>query len=157
MKTIRLLLGIAMTLCVGTISSQAHGCGFGFSFGFPCLSFGIGFGLGSACSYPAYGCHYAYSGYYPGYYPASPYAYDPPANQVASVTPPAVSMPVAPIDPPAPVWVPSTLGAGHWVQEPQPYCYVPAASVNNSTLAVAHETLTTSQSPGAVRLYIVNR
>ena len=147
MKTIRLLVVTALALCAGTISSQAHGCGFGFRFGFSCLPLGIGFGLGTGWSCQSYGC-YAY--------PSYSYAYAPAANYVSPLAEaPAVA--VAPIDPPAPAWVPSTAGAGHWVPEAQPYCYTPVAPAKKADAVLAGQTVTTVQSPGGVRVYIVNR
>jgi hypothetical protein len=157
-KAIRLLLGIVVTLCAGTINSQAHGCGFGISFGFSCLGIGIGFGTGWHC--PSYGCYYEYPGYS---YPSCAYDYAPPAYGCASSANCASQVaaqpaaPVASIDPPTPAWVPSSAGAGHWVPEPQPYCYTPAAPASKADTVIASRTVATIQSAGGVRVYIANR
>jgi hypothetical protein len=161
MKRMRLLLGVMLTLSVGTISSFAHGCGFGIGFGISCLGIGIGFGTGWHC--PSYGCYYGY-GYpacgYSGYaytYAPPAYAYSPPASYTAPEVAAAPAAPVAPIDPPTPAWVPQTAGAGHWVPEPQPYCHTPTAPAKQADAAIAGQTVITIQSPGGVRVYVADR
>ena len=147
MKSFRLLLGVALTLVMGTISSQAHGCG--YCFPWPLLTFGLGVGLGAAVSSP----HYVYptSTYVPAAYVPPPVSYAPPAT--ASPAPVAQTAP-----PPAPLWVPSTPGAGHWVQDPAPYRYEPAVTARTVTPPPPRpHQVTVTDGPGSVRVYVVNR
>jgi hypothetical protein len=183
MKTLRMIGWMGFTLCAGTLSSQAHGCGYGYGcFPFwPLLSFGLGFGLGAATAhsqpaqytyvYPSYAAYPSsgYTSYAPAqpvyaqtYRPAQPtYAQNSQPRTVRTVAAvsqrPTVTAMARPQSSPA--WAPSTQGAGHWVQDPEPYSYSPLAATRKTEPASmpATETVSISQAPGSVRLVVVSR
>jgi len=121
------MLSIGIALCAGTAGFHARAGGVGVHICLPFFSFGIGLGLGFPCAAQVYGCAapvytcaspvYACARPMCGNYACSaPAYYDPPEQAVASIDP---------IVRPAPMWVPSTPGAGHWVPDPQPYNCTP--------------------------------
>jgi hypothetical protein len=186
MKTLRLILGIGFTLCAGTLSSQAHGYGYGYGCfpWWPLATFGLGFGLGALTqshapeyvyAYPAYTAYPAYS--YTTYAPAQPvyaqahapaqpvYAKSAPPRPAKTVPAASTTANVAAVANPRPAasWVPSTPGAGHWVPDPKPYSYTEVATPKKTAIADNRavpgvvETVTIKNSPGAVRVVVVNR
>jgi len=127
-KTVRLVLITALTLCSGTVSTKAHGgdCWW------PAVAFGLGLGINLAASYHAtYNASVSTSAY--SYSPPS-YAYHPGRYYVASASAPAVTR-VTPASTEtrtvvAPTgWVPSAPGPGKWVLDPHPYRYTPTTVV----------------------------
>jgi hypothetical protein len=159
MKRILLVAAVTLALGVSAPAVRAHGgggygwhggCGWGH--GGWCgwwPAFGLGLGLGVAASYPAY----AYS--YPAYaysYPAYSYTYAPAtytyAQPVHVAAPPATTsiqttyhvVPVqqqyvpavapAPAAPQRTVTTVAVHTTGTWIQDPNPYRYVPVVQPN---------------------------
>ncbi|HWW02912.1 MAG TPA: hypothetical protein VNZ64_24645 [Candidatus Acidoferrum sp.] len=154
MKRIALVASMALTLCAGTLSAEAHGCWRGGCF-WPFWSFGLGWGLGAAYSYPAYRYSYPYPAY-SYYYPPPVYAYNPPVSYAPPAPPATPAQPAARELEPQ-VWVPSSPGPGKWVPDPEPYRYVPPASSANAQPArpVNPQTATSTTSPGGVPIHVV--
>ena len=127
MKTIGLVLSVALTLCTGTLNARAHGGSCGECFFWPFMAFGLGLALASSS-------HASTVTYYPVYaLPPGP-VYSPQAPSAEFMQPPA---------PVVTSWIPSTPGAGKWVPDAQPYRYAPGtatitrpASASAKTVAV---------------------
>src|SRR5271170_341111 len=130
MKRMHIVLGMTLTIGAATTSLSAY-AGWGFRVGFPVfpVGFGLGLGTGFACAYP----YYAYG--YPA--PASYYYCAPPVRYVpeAAYAPPADYVPTAASVVAAPMWVPATSGAGHWVPDLRPYHYSPDTAAKTVTPA----------------------
>jgi hypothetical protein len=142
MKSIGIVLSVALTLCSGTLNARANGGGCGGCFFWPFMAFGLGLALASSSSQAST------VNYYPVYVAPPVPVYPPHAPQAEIMQPPALA---------ATSWIPSSSGAGHWVPEAQPYRYVPgtatiARSVNRSATNVAVVT----NSPGGVPVYLVS-
>jgi hypothetical protein len=142
MKTIGLVLSVALTLCTGTLNARAHGGGCGGCFFWPFMAFGLGLALASSSQ-----AHTV--SYYPVCVPPAGPAYAPqaPAAEPASAPAPVTAS-----------WVPSTPGSGKWVLDSQPYSYVPARVIAaHSTDAPTTRVVVVTNSPGGVPLHIVSR
>ncbi len=141
MRTIGLVLSVALTLCTGTLNARANGGGCGGCFFWPFMAFGLGLALASSSQ-----AHTV--SYYPVYV-------SPPGPVYVPQTPAA-----EPANPPAPVatsWVPSTPGSGKWVLDPQPYSCLPARAIaSHPTVAPATTVVVVTNSPGGVPLHIVS-
>jgi hypothetical protein len=138
MKTIGLVLSIALTLCTGTLNARAHGggCGGGCFF-WPFLAFGLGLAVASSSQSSS----------------ASPvYVYVPSGPVYASPAP--VAAPAVLPEPAASSWVPSSPGTGKWVPDPQPYSYTPAAPTAAKVKSTA---VSITNSPSGVPLPTVSR
>jgi hypothetical protein len=182
MKRIRIITGIAITLCTCVPNVQANGCGYyggcGGWWGFIPLAFGVGAAIGSAFSshttyvysQPAYAYPppvYSYTYSQPAYAysaarPANTYTYSQPANIARTSSQPSAAAYVAKVPPvlttPQPMaWTPGK-GTGHWVRDPEPYAYAPPSKANTSIAAVSTtRNVVVANSPGSVPVYMVSR
>ncbi|HVV73843.1 MAG TPA: hypothetical protein VHI52_20435 [Verrucomicrobiae bacterium] len=155
MKRTALVLGIGLSLLAKPVDVKAHGGCFGFWPLWP-LAFGAGVALSSAAYYDSYS--------YPRYVYAPPaypyYTYNYPATSSVAVPPPQ-ALPSSPQlnPPPAPAWVPSYPGAGHWIPDPQPYSYTPQPARHQASAAQSHsgEKVTITRGAGGIPVYTVGQ
>lgn len=160
------LASLAIGFSLSAFNASAYGC-YGWGFGWPLLSFGLGLGcgfgtglaVGASWNYPAYSYSYPVYAYnYPVY---TTRVYTPPVyvqNPVPATAPAASVATSAPAPQVQQAWIPSSPGAGGWVQDPTPYRYTPD---NPSSLAKASpppsQSVAITRSVGGVPLYVVTR
>jgi hypothetical protein len=137
MKLIRRLLLVGAVVGVTIFGQRAEGCGLGFQLYLPFFSFGFGLGVPTAYTYPC----------------VQPACYYPCGAPVASDSAPQMPPPMQPVFETLPArWTPGTPGPGHWVPDPQPYRYLPAAPAKPKPQA---QTVTLTKTLGDVPLYVV--